>query len=171
MTRRQRTYELARPKYGFVWTDENFEEAKRLYLVVGMSAAQVAREIKAPTRNAVIGKLSRMGVYKPRPDRLVRVKNEARRPNMNVANMIAAPVIIHEPGPLGGLTILQLLPFHSEITSCRWPIGGTGHEMKFCGRNTRGKPYCRTCRKLAFSPMTGKQRASSNRGALWAAGK
>jgi hypothetical protein len=169
MTRRRRPEERIRNESKFAWTDEIFEEAKRLYLVVGMSAAQVAKEVHAPTRNCVVGKLNRAGVFKGLPSKVVRVKNEIRRPHMNVANMIKAPPIIHEDTPALGLTILQLRPFHAEITSCRWPIGGTGFEMKFCGRTTRGRPYCKSCRKLSVNPQTAKQKNSSMRGALWAA--
>lgn len=44
-----------------VWTAENIEKAKRLYVEEGKSAAETARSIPGATRNSVIGKAHRMG--------------------------------------------------------------------------------------------------------------
>lgn len=148
------------------WTDENFAEAVRLR-GQGHSSAEICKRIGAASRNAVIGRFHRAGIFTPREPAKPRPLRPAKEETIKLENIL--PPIVYEDGPVDGLTIMQLRPFHAEITSCRWPIGGTGAEMKFCGRNTRGKPYCRVCKKLAFNPMTGKQKASSNRGALWAA--
>lgn len=43
------------------WTDERIMEAHRLYVIEGRSAAYTAKQIGAVSRNAVIGKASRMG--------------------------------------------------------------------------------------------------------------
>lgn len=148
------------------WTDENFEEAKRLRNL-GHSAAQITKLIGAPSRNATIGKFHRAGIFTPREPAKPRPLRPAKEETIRVENIL--PPVVYEDGPVDGLTIMQLRPFHAEITSCRWPIGGTGADAKFCGRNTRGKPYCKTCRKLSVNPQTAKQKSSGIRGALWAA--
>lgn len=152
------------------WTDEIFEVAKTSYLS-GKPASIIAKEIGCSTRNQVIGKMHRAGVTKrlePSAPKLIAPKREL--PARQTVRNIPAP-IVYEEAPELGLNILQLRPFHADVTSCRWPIGGTGMEMKFCGRNTRRGPYCRSCKKLAYSPMTAKQKSASNKGAIWAAGK
>lgn len=44
------------------WTDEAAAEAKRLWIEEGFSAGQIAQSLGGISRNAVIGKLTRMGV-------------------------------------------------------------------------------------------------------------
>lgn len=46
------------------WTDERTETAKALY-ASGHSASQIAAKLRGVTRNAVIGKLHRLGAIKP----------------------------------------------------------------------------------------------------------
>ncbi len=150
------------------WTDENFEEAKAHY-IAGRPASWIAVKIGCETRNQVIGKMHRAGISKrlePRAPKLIEPKRE-RAVQHGVRN-IPVPVS-REEAPELGLTILQLRPFHAEITSCRWPLGGMGHEIKFCGRNTKRAPYCKKCRALAYSPVPASRKAASMRGALWAA--
>jgi GcrA cell cycle regulator len=150
------------------WTEEIFEEAKASYLS-GVSAETIRKAIGCPTRSAVLGKMHRAGLSKrlePSAPRQVEAKRERAAPQKV---RIAGPPAIREDAPELGVTIMQLRPFHAEITSCRYPIGGSGWEMKFCGRNTKKAPYCGKCRKLAFAPMTEKRKANSVRGALWAA--
>lgn len=170
MNLRRRPKQLHRLKSGFSWTDENFEQAKADYLS-GKSAETIRKEIGCPTRSAVIGKMHRAEVSKRLEPRAPKLSEPKRKSPVQQTVRNIPPPIIHEDTPMLGLNIMQLRPFHAEITSCRWPIGGTGAEMKFCGRNTRGKPYCRTCRKLSVQPMSTKQKSASMRGALWAAGK
>lgn len=154
----------------FVWTDENFEIAKAAYLG-GKSAQTIADQIGCSTRNQVIGKMFRAGVTKRiEPKSPKHIEPKRAHPIQQTVRNIPPP-IIHEDIPELGLTILQLRPFHAEITSCRRPLGGTGFEMKFCGRTTRQGPYCKACRRLMYQPTTAKQKASGIRGALWAASK
>ncbi len=47
------------------WTDERVETLKRMW-AEGQSASQIAKELGGVTRNAVIGKVHRLGLSKPR---------------------------------------------------------------------------------------------------------
>lgn len=151
------------------WTDAKFESAKSLYLG-GLSASQVATELNKEarefvTRNSVIGVLNRRGVFKDRPEsKIKRVKNEIPRRAPSVAVISSAPSVVHQPGPSGGISIMDL-----SLYTCRWIIGGTGHLAKYCGVKTE-KVYCECHGKIAWQPRTEKQEKARQRGALWAAG-
>lgn len=127
-----------------------------------MSAGQIARELGI-TRNAVMGKLSRMGLCKPRTRmtleryRLQRREQKARRR----ARLAAArpPVIVQAPDvvppvpspmpPVAprrrtaghGVTIWDL-----KDCSCRWPLfhgDEPFHQKFYCGDEAiSGAPYC-----------------------------
>ncbi len=61
---------MTKPTPGFVWTADVAAEAKRRFLA-GESASQVAAAIgkvgSRPSRNAIIGKMDRMGVKRRLP--------------------------------------------------------------------------------------------------------
>ncbi len=149
------------------WTDENFEKAKRLR-ADGLSAAQITKAIGAPSRNATIGKFHRAGIFTPRAPsapKNTEPKAEARRGN---PYPIPAPIIHPEPPP-GGITIMELRwPTSSKKATCRWPIGGGGVDMKYCGCEAV-EIYCRKHRKMAYQPMSEAVKKSGIRGAMWAA--
>lgn len=63
----------------FAWTEDAVEAMKRLYKQ-GYSASQIAVQIGAPSRNAVIGKLHRAGMTEANtPERQRASRNAARR--------------------------------------------------------------------------------------------
>ena len=123
------------------WTDERVENLKKLWSD-GLSASQIAAELGGITRNAVIGKVHRLGLSgrakspssaAPRPrktranSQMLRVSRPSVRGNTALAH---AYEVDQEPEsqnvnniiPLGQRrTILDL----TEET-CRWPIGDPG---------------------------------------------
>src|ERR1700728_4515784 len=114
------------------WTDERVELLKKLWSD-GLSASQIAAELGGITRNAVIGKVHRLGL-----------SGRAVRGNTALAHAYdieaeAEPELIDNIIPIGQRrTILEL----NEQT-CHWPVGDPGSsEFFFCGGNTvGGLPY------------------------------
>ena len=168
-------------------TDERVELLKQLW-TAGLSASQIAAELGGGTRNAVIGKVHRLGLSgrtKTTRPSAPRVR-KARRPSMpprpttrvigNTALKInvdtdedldeeVAPVRVMATveelfiPPEERATILQL----NEHT-CKWPIGDPGHDdFYFCGRSSdAGVPYCEHHCRVAYQPASDRRRRSSN---------
>jgi GcrA cell cycle regulator len=157
------------------WTSERIKLLERC-LHAGLSCSQIAREIGV-TRNAVIGKINRLGLSRPkdvmgrqleqrRTARLARPKTpgtwRSKRPRLNIfaqhENLIAAfPRPPAEVIPIyngRGCTLLEL-----SQGQCRWPISKPGAEdLCFCGNEpVEGLPYCQGHARLAYRSV-GRQR-------------
>jgi GcrA cell cycle regulator len=158
---------------GMSWTDERVELLKKLWSD-GLSASQIAAELGGITRNAVIGKLHRLGLSgraksassaAPRPRKarspMMRIGRASIRGNTALAHAYemeaeAAPELIDNVIPIGQRrTILEL----TEQT-CRWPVGDPGStEFFFCGGNTLGGlPYCAYHSRVAYQPASERRR-------------
>src|SRR3954447_5323828 len=123
------------------WTDERVETLKKLWQE-GHSASQIAKQLGGVTRNAVIGKVHRLGlsgraapsqptrpVFKaPRPARpVVAVQPVQRRALEAIAPAPAPrpPAWIEEPGTATVLTL--------GAHMCKWPIGDPSTDsFTFC---------------------------------------
>jgi GcrA cell cycle regulator len=150
------------------WTDERVETLKKLW-GEGLSASQIAAELGGITRNAVIGKVHRLGLSgraksptsaaprprKPRSQHVLRVSRPAMRGNTALAQAFEyevedEPQLTENVIPLGQRrTLLEL----NEGT-CRWPIGDPGaSDFYFCGGQalTAG-PYCVYHSRMAYQP-------------------
>ena len=162
------------------WTDERVELLKKLW-ADGLSASQIAGELGGVTRNAVIGKVHRLGLSgrakssSPqnvnRPKRVARpsVTAQPSRPSRNsqralaepqmvvrseAGEVIAAPQNLVAPEPLR-LDLTQL-----GETTCKWPIGDPATEdFYFCGNSSRDSgPYCAYHARIAYQPVTDRRR-------------
>jgi len=157
------------------WTDERVELLKKLWSD-GLSASQIAAELGGITRNAVIGKVHRLGLSgraksastgAPRqrkarsPSHMLRIGRSAIRGNTALAHAYdieaeAEPEMIDNIIPIGQRrTILEL----TELT-CRWPVGDPGGgEFFFCGGNTfNALPYCAYHARIAYQPAGDRRR-------------
>jgi len=156
------------------WTDERVELLKKLW-TDGLSASQIAAELGGITRNAVIGKVHRLGlsgraksasagVARPRKMRssthMLRIGRGAIRGNTALAHAYeieeAEPELVDNVIPIGQRrTLLEL----NEQT-CRWPIGDPGSgDFFFCGGNTiAGLPYCAYHSRVAYQPPADRRR-------------
>jgi GcrA cell cycle regulator len=157
------------------WTDERVELLKKLWQD-GLSASQIAGELGGITRNAVIGKVHRLGLSgrakssssaaaRPRkaraPGHMMRVSRASMRGNTALAHayehdMEPEPELIENIIPLGQRrTILEL----TEET-CRWPIGDpSSADFFFCGGNPLPSvPYCSYHSRVAYQPATDRRR-------------
>ena len=151
------------------WTDERVETLKRLW-TDGLSASQIAAELGGITRNAVIGKVHRLGLSgrakspssaAPRPRKarphghMMRVSRPAVRGNTALAHAYdldaePEPELVDNVIPMGQRrTLLEL----TEET-CRWPIGDPGQaDFFFCGgRTISSLPYCSYHSRVAYQP-------------------
>lgn len=160
------------------WPDERVEILKKLWLD-GLSASQIATRLGDNiTRNAVIGKVHRLGlsgrgsptrasrprVKRPRqpsaPKQMPMSGNAALKPKIASASALQPepapePIRLVDMPEGGRIGILQL----TEKT-CRWPLGDPGsEEFCFCGHEPQtGTPYCDYHASLAYQPSTDRRR-------------
>ena len=153
------------------WTDERVELLKKLWQD-GLSASQIAKQLGGVTRNAVIGKVHRLGlsgratpskpqrtVFKaPRPPRPV--SSHAPSGPRRMAEPISAhqgpahPIIDEEPGTATVLTL--------GAHMCKWPIGDpASHGFTFCGRRINDGSYCVEHARVAYQPQQKKGKGSA----------
>jgi GcrA cell cycle regulator len=156
------------------WTDERVETLKKLW-TDGLSASQIAAELGGITRNAVIGKVHRLGLAgrakspssaAPRPRKarphphMLRVSRPATRGNTALAHafdleIAAEPQFVDNVIPMGQRR--SLLELTEE--TCRWPIGDPGHaDFFFCGGQTlTSLPYCAYHSRVAYQPANARR--------------
>lgn len=160
------------------WTDERVEILKKLWME-GLSASQIANKMGGVTRNAVIGKVHRLGlsgrattsrVSRSRPRKPRVPSNPARNSVFRSAGNTALkadpnyqpevepePAVVHElnipPGERASILTLN-------ENTCRWPIGDPGAEdFHFCGiKPSAGMPYCPYHVRIAYQPAQDRRR-------------
>ncbi len=153
------------------WTEDRVEILKKLW-IEGLSASQIATEMGGVTRNAVIGKVHRLGLSgratpsrppRPRP----KVANARTRNTAPVAKTTkSTPAVRREEAPIAPIEP-QKLPngeFATVLTLtnklCKWPIGDPAKPgFKFCGRgSTESSPYCKEHAAQAYQPQSRRRR-------------
>jgi GcrA cell cycle regulator len=171
---------------GATWTDDRVEVLKRLWNE-GLSASQIAAELGGVSRNAVIGKVHRLGLSgrgkAPAPGANVGGAPAARPKPKPVPRTPSAPTAVQaadpEPEALDdepGVTLtphfatqadLPAVPVSERVTimelresMCRWPLGDpTKPDFRFCGgRAITGLPYCSHHAQIAYQPATERRR-------------
>lgn len=155
------------------WTPERIDELKRLW-TEGHSCTQIAVKLRGVSRNAVIGKVHRLGLA----GRLTAARPVKRRPQINPKviaaaipggpKMRSAPLPLDLPAPQEAkrLTIAEL-----KAGVCKYPLGdpkeaGFGfcgckcaEEESFCQFHKRivyQKPVKRERRRGAYAPAQSK---------------
>ena len=148
------------------WTDERVTVLKKLWLE-GLSASQIAKQLGGVTRNAVIGKVHRLGLSgRATPSQPSRPAYRPQRPRAQVQAPAAAPAprraepVLRTPTPapmpdLPGTATVLTLGAHM----CKWPIGDpSGGDFSFCGRRTQHEgPYCIEHARVAYQPPQKKK--------------
>jgi GcrA cell cycle regulator len=142
------------------WTDDRIERLKTMW-AEGMSASQIARALGEVTRNAVIGKVHRLGlagratpvarVERPRPAPQPRVAAPPRPSPMRAVQVVEEPL---EPMPETAVTVVDL-----NASTCKWPLGDpTDANFRFCGRRAGGSsPYCEAHTRMAYQPAQSRR--------------
>ncbi len=166
------------------WTDDRVDILKKLW-AEGLSASQIANQLGGVTRNAVIGKVHRLGLSgrtttsrtkaaRPRRRTANRSPGRSSRPILRTQGNAAlkayyAPDAEEElkPSPLYIEELVIPISERASILSlkedtCRWPIGDPGdEEFHFCGRHSeQGVPYCPHHCHIAYQPAQSRKRGS-----------
>ena len=159
------------------WTDERVESLKKLWLD-GISASQIAKQLGGVTRNAVIGKVHRLGLSgRATPSQPARPTFKAPRPPRPVSAApvmprrvaatpaVAAPAAVSAPH-LPALPALPEAPGSATVLTlgahmCKWPIGDPStDEFTFCGKRAGDEgPYCVEHARLAYQPHQAKKKS------------
>ena len=123
----------------------------------GLTATQIARYLaNGSTRNAVLGKVHRLGIADRAPQRLKTRQVEKSRTNRRFPRKPAMPKF--KAVPLGETLPELHIPeaerkslMELERNDCRWPYGDEPEDIYFCGK-TRipGLSYCEHHCRQAF---------------------
>ena len=170
------------------WTDERVELLRQLWLD-GKSASQISGQLgHGVTRNAVIGKVHRLGLA-----------GRAKAPSSAAAPRAAsAPRMPPRPASGGARTVVRgatalalaaeptldtrpvfqeddvVVPMSLRVTiidlkeaMCRWPlVDPTSSEFRYCGSPAASGPYCAHHGKLAYQPVQDRRRERERRALL-----
>ena len=156
------------------WSDDRVEQLKKLW-EGGLSASQIAAELGNVTRNAVIGKVHRLGLSgrakspasaaprqrKARPAQHMMRPRPVSRGNTALAHAFEVeleqdPIAYDNVVPISQrLSLLEL----NEAT-CHWPIGDpASSEFFFCGgKALTSLPYCAYHSRIAYQPAGDRRR-------------
>jgi GcrA cell cycle regulator len=139
------------------WTTDRIE-ALKIHFAAGLSCREIAAEIGV-SRNAVIGKISRLSLSRDKDVMRVTKKETAgvKRPRgaQRLRQILlksfpseAEPVIEDESIHNGHTCSL----FELSKETCRWPISTPGQaDFCFCGNTPiEGMPYCPGHSRLAY---------------------
>ena len=165
------------------WTDEIVEQLKQ-HWIDGKSASQIAGLLgNGVTRNAVIGKVHRLGLA----GRAKTPSSSASRPRRAApqpAHRVAPHLGSSAPRMVRGATALAIAPealaeiesqeeFESVVvpmslkvtiielkeSMCRWPLGDpASSEFRYCGSPSASGPYCAYHARLAYQPVQERRR-------------
>lgn len=133
------------------WTHDRVETLTKLWRD-GRSASAIARDLGGVTRNAVLGKIHRLGLSgraKPaRPGSRRARASKAERPAARQRRAAQRPwPVVVEPTPLEGTADVVSVGAHD----CRWPIGDPKTRgFALCGRRAVRGAYCAPHGALAY---------------------
>jgi len=164
-------------------TDDRGEVLTKLW-AEGLSASQIANRLGGVTRNAVIGKVHRLGLSGRTTTSRAKTARTRRRP-AHTGNRAARPRLrthgntaLKPAYDLDSEEDLELLPaaipelvipLHERAsiltldeTICRWPIGDPGDEdFHFCGRHSdAATPYCDYHSRIAYQPAQSRRKSA-----------
>ncbi len=158
------------------WTDDRVARLSKLW-AEGLSASQIAADLGGVTRNAVIGKVHRLGLSGRAKSASSTVRKRraqtsgykrtrrpaARTSGANALKLDVDAEIRFRPKPIEDVVIpiskkLELLQLTEE--TCKWPTGDPQRpDFSFCGHTSRETtPYCEYHSKLAFQPASERRR-------------
>jgi len=139
------------------WTPERIEQL-RSFIATGLTCSQIAAEIGV-TRNAVIGKIHRLGLStgrpagapaRPSPPRAAHPRRPSQRTllRLMMADGVPAPGE-PEAEPVESAQACSLLELSQG--RCRWPVGDDSAALAFCGNEAvAGFSYCAGHARMAY---------------------
>lgn len=168
------------------WNDERVELLKKLWSD-GLSASQIAGRLGGVTRNAVIGKVHRLGLSGRATTSRMKSHRPRTRPQVNTAQSGAKRLMKPRFAAVGNPALRNLYLGDNEpytppaedveiplkerkyiqtLTEacCRWPIGDPQQaDFHFCGKKkVAGLPYCEAHARRAFQPPQPRRRDRSD---------
>ena len=172
------------------WTEDRVETLSKLW-AEGLSASQIAKQLGGVTRNAVIGKVHRLGLSgrakpsRPKPAKsattsrasTAKPKRSAASAAPKVSKTATAKASKPAPAPAEELPASPEPPLEAKPLQdgsyatiltlkehmCKWPIGDPStDQFRFCGRKTDpDEPYCTAHSMVAYQPS--RRRNSSGK--------
>jgi GcrA cell cycle regulator len=139
------------------WTDERVAELRALF-AESLSAGAIAAKLGGVTRNAVIGKLGRLGLHlspkvKGRPVGAPRTPRKRKPWQPAIIEQFPSAEAINLP-PESATTPVTLMQL--TAVTCRWPVSGDGITTLFCGAvPALGYPYCGAHCDCAYTGFRG----------------
>ncbi len=137
------------------WTDERVERLKS-YWADGYSVRAIAVALGGMTRNAVIGKVHRLGLSAHICRAAPEVERRARKARDQGKTPVPGPSVVclpeRAPDPTPRFLKLAELTKHT----CKWPIGDPrAPEFVFCGSAKNiDRPYCPHHQSIAYQVMS-----------------
>lgn len=152
------------------WTDARITQLKALYRQ-GYSASQIAYRLGGVTRNAVIGKIHRLGLARLKTTNLspvqmqsridARTLNKVRRAKIPV-KVKSKPILVSAAEAAVSYIALNISLLDLGPNMCRWPTSEDRPHL-FCGVACEGT-YCAHHSPLATVPTFRKIRVPTDRG-------
>lgn len=160
------------------WNEERVELLKKLW-AEGLSASQIAGRLGGVTRNAVIGKVHRLGLSgrattsrmkSHRPRARASAKRNGKSRFGSVGNPAFRALYNPEAQPFTPAVEELVIPEKERKSiqtlmenHCRWPIGDPQMaDFHFCGKSkVAGLPYCEFHARRAFQPPQARRRDRS----------
>src|SRR5262245_21598308 len=154
------------------WTDERVELLRKLWQD-GLSASQIAAELGGVTRNAVIGKVHRLGLSgRGQPTSSIKRQRRTHSTGIRrVRQMITVGNLALKPDHLPDVDLRprrnvvvpiarKLSIFQLTEKTCKWPIGDPGQEdFHFCGHDSLDNlPYCEYHAGVAYQAPEPRRR-------------
>ena len=163
------------------WTDERVELLRKLWLE-GLSASRIAAELAGGvTRNAVIGKVHRLGLSgrvkaqtpansarmrpiskpqgggarTPMPQRSVAMPMRGNTALALQQRPMSAPQAMRESGDVVVPMTATVTIMDLRESMCRWPVGDpSSAEFRYCGGKAPigDGPYCSYHSRMAYQP-------------------
>jgi GcrA cell cycle regulator len=170
---------------GDAWTDERIALLRKLW-AESLSASQIAGRLGGVTRNAVIGKVHRLGLSKrvtasrlsrkrgeeekkaalkaeaaAEETRRVEALEQVKRQHEALARLSEPAPVVAEGPARDGFILLDL-----KESMCRFPVGDPlAAGFHFCGElKTKGSSYCSRHHKLCWQPVSRKTTTTSQVG-------
>ena len=151
------------------WTEDRVGALKKLWLE-GQSASQIAKQLGGGvTRNAVIGKVHRLGLSgRATPSQPARTATTFRPARTRTTPPVqpspprrieAVQPRATAPVPPTPLPVVAEMPGTATVLTlgahmCKWPIGDpSSREFSFCGRRASEGVYCGEHSRVAYQPQ------------------
>jgi GcrA cell cycle regulator len=147
------------------WTQDRIDRLKRLWKE-GQTAEQIAKDLaNGISRNAVLGKVYRMGLSAGRVAAPPKARPGVSPPSTSRVAIPAAPIIaapaLGETPPGANLPVDRPQPPETGRASllsvrrheCRWPLGEPGSQaFSLCGQPAVRGAYCGPHARIAYRP-------------------